>query len=336
MAKQTTKSSVLGKLGPKAKAAFDQAKTEEMVPDTGGRLPGGIEGGIAQLVTCKFDVFKKGDNKGQPYFIAAGIVKAPKEHNGIPLVGRRTSLSPIALCDTKNSAGKVTTLAEHVAEVLNYFKRLGVDTSDLEFDQWEDTAAELEATKPHFRFRTSEGAVQTSGPYKGKPARVFENWGEFCEYDDANDEDAVVDETATDDDGDDSDTDSASDAPTDLDLDALAKSGDKGNAKAQQTLKDAAAEVGIDADEYDTWADVVEAMRAAESGSEAETEEAEDEEEFVPELKNIYLYKRADGKKPTEHEVIAIAEEKGTCTVKDVATKKITKGVAYPELTVTE
>jgi len=332
---KTAKSSVLGKLSPKAKAAFDKAKTEEMVPDSGGRLPGGIGAGIAQLSKCGFALFKQGANQGKPYFMASGIVFSPTHAGDVPIKGLRTQLGPVALCDTKNGAGKVTTEAEHVAEVLNVFKRLGVDTSELEFSQWEETAAALEEEKPFFRFRTSEGKTQTSGPYKGKPPRVFENWGEVCEYDPEGG-DEVVDETASDDDAPaEDDTTEAGDE--EQDLDALAEAADAEDGDAQLALTELATPLGIDPESIDTWAEVVEAIRAAQEGGEDQEEEASDDgEEFVPEKSSIYKYKSAKQKKAAEWECIAVNEDNGTCSMKDVATKVIVKGVGFGELEVIE
>ena len=41
-------------------------KADETVLPGGGRLPDGIEGGVAQLEDCRFGVFKDGPNKGKP------------------------------------------------------------------------------------------------------------------------------------------------------------------------------------------------------------------------------------------------------------------------------
>ena len=72
MAKQKT-TSALGKLGLKGQKAFKKNRDKTVEYDTAGDLPEGIDGGVAQLVACHFGETKEGDNKGEPFFFAAGV-----------------------------------------------------------------------------------------------------------------------------------------------------------------------------------------------------------------------------------------------------------------------
>jgi len=106
MPAKVSKSPLMAKLGNKLAESFDKHKDDETRYGGGSDLPKGIEGGIAQLVDCKFDTYKTGDNKGEFFFYAAGIVKAPKEVGGVPIVGLRTQIGPEPLCDTPDRSRK--------------------------------------------------------------------------------------------------------------------------------------------------------------------------------------------------------------------------------------
>ena len=81
---------LMSKLGAKLKHAVETHKSDETKFAGGGaNLPAGIEMGIAQLVMCKIGQYEKGDNTGEYYFMAQGIVVSPKVHDGIPIEGLR-------------------------------------------------------------------------------------------------------------------------------------------------------------------------------------------------------------------------------------------------------
>jgi len=205
------------KLGAKVAAAHKANKDKP--PEAGNAtLPSGIEGGVAKLSMIKIDEYKTGDLKGQPYFMAQGIVRSPVSHDGRPCRGLHTKIGPIPLCDTPGKAK--ATFAEHYADMLNHLKLLGVDTAATDGDMTpEEVDAFLQASMEElvapenptfFTFRTWKGkkteivqrqgkwyAVQgtstKSGPYATKEEakkknpyadlepRVNEEWNGRCD-----------------------------------------------------------------------------------------------------------------------------------------------------------
>jgi hypothetical protein len=272
MPSKKSKSSLSAKLGSEGRSAYEAHKGDETrLTGGGGDLPPGIDSGIAQLVDCKFDLYKTGDNVGEFFFYAAGIVKQPKKVKDIPVEGLRTNIME-TMCVTEGR--KRESIEDHLDWVLNEFRKLGVDTTESSFDDLEDVAASLKEAQPHFRFRTWQGE-----PTKEYPnPRVNHDWRGVCEYeeDDSAAEDAVEDST----DG----------AEDESDLDTLAVAADGGDQEAQNKIMEAAEAVEVDSGGYDTWAAVVEAIGEAGSAKpapkkkskpapkKAEPEEEEEEE----------------------------------------------------------
>lgn len=189
MPAQVGKSGLLGKVGNAIREAHETHKADETVFSAGGDLPAGIEGGIAQLVDCKFDTYKKGDNTGQYYFYAAGVVVEPKvftdeKGNVIPVEGRRTSIME-PLCETPGRTRE--SIEEHYAWILNELRKLGLDTSGLEADGIEDAVEALRVSGPFFNFRTWKGPKAKTGPYKDQEPRVNHVWNGVTEYHGADD-----------------------------------------------------------------------------------------------------------------------------------------------------
>lgn len=174
MPAQTGKSKLMAKYGP----AIDQAVRNHGGDETEyGRidLPPGITNGVARLVECKFDTYKTGDNTGEFYFRAAGVVVEPTEveHKGqlIPVAGQQTSIM-VPVCQTKNQAGKVTTQEENVARILNEMRKLGADTNGAGVAEMEALADALKEAAPYFRFSTSQSPATPQFPNP----RIWENW----------------------------------------------------------------------------------------------------------------------------------------------------------------
>jgi len=178
MPAQRTTSGLLGKLGDRMREAHDAHKGDDVQYDKFGSLPGGIKNGIARLVMMKFGEFENGDNKGEPYFMAQGSVVEPESvldpatRLQIPVRGKLTKVGPIALCDTKSQAGKVTSFDEHYAEMLNELKKFGLDMSEIEPEDLEGTVTALVESGPYFRFSTRQSAPTLAYP----DPRVFETW----------------------------------------------------------------------------------------------------------------------------------------------------------------
>lgn len=355
MAGQVVKSVLAAKLGSKAAAAVKKHKNDETKLPGGGSLPDGIENGIAQLTECKVDVYKEGQQKGQPYFYAAGIVVAPEEHGGIPIKGLRTSIME-PLCDTPGR--KRATFDDHMAECLNQLRLLGYDTTQMESgEDFEAACAALKEIQPHFRFRTWKGKKETTGPYAGREPRVNEVWMGQVEYggdgttaDDATTDatagdDAVVDDTPADNDSAQGEANAAGD-DSGPDLDALVAKAEKKDKTARQELTDLALAAGVDQDAIDNaedWAAVAAMIREGGSGATAEEPKAE---EFVPEVGSVYYYTQTDPKtgkpltdpktkkpKRIEVEVTKVDKKGETATVKDLNTgKALPKPVAWSDL----
>ncbi len=363
---KTGKSGLVAKLGDKLRKAHEAHKTDETQMDTGGSLPGGIEGGIAKLVDCKFDTYKKGDNQGQYYFYAAGVVVAPKDHDGVPIEGLRTSIME-PLCDTPNKTR--ATVEDHLAWILNEMRKLGIDTADIGFDQLEETAEALKLAQPTFRFRTWKGKKKVKGEagynekYDGPNApgpRVNEVWSGAVNFE--------QDETDT---VEDSTTDAVEEAPaptppkagpkakggpkkaapdlSEMTLEELAELAGKEPAEpltgeAQKLLLEKAVEAGHDKDAAEgaeSWDAVIELINNPPAAEEAEAAEeaAAEEVEWVPAKEDIYLYKPVDPKtkkpaaKGVEVEVSAVDEKAQRVDLIKLDNRKITyKGVAWDKL----
>lgn len=168
--------SVLSKLGDKARKTFEESKKKE-VNYGNMELPEGLENAIARLVECKFGLVDKGDNKGKPFYYAAGIVEEPEEFvdekgNKHRVAGQRTSVT-ITIADSKNA-----TEDQAIEKVTNEFGKLGVDMTNVSLDDLETIAEGLAATKNdpnnriYFKFRTWKGAPSKEFP---KP-RVNHQW----------------------------------------------------------------------------------------------------------------------------------------------------------------
>ena len=300
MAKQTMKSGLVSKLGAKLSKAVETHKGDETKFSGGAELPAGIENGIAKLVLCKFGTYEKGDNKGEFYFMAQGVIVAPSKHEGIPIVGLRTQLGPEAICETPKASRK--TVDEHVAWVLNEMRKLGVDTSELGADDLESTAEALQSSDVHFRFRTWQGEATKEYPNP----RVNHQWGGAVDYapDEDSDSDDVVD-----------DTEEASDeveeveeeSSEETDFDALGEAADGDDEEAQATLTSLAEAAGLDptdAESYPDWATLAATLKEGVGEEEAEEEEEEEEEEVEEEA---------------EAEEEAEEEESGEASLEDLA-----------------
>lgn len=199
MAKSTRSSSSLAaSLGAAGQQAHEVAKGEETRYSAGGDCPPGVENGVAQLIECKFSQYKEGKMKDQWFFYAAGVVIAPRFAqddlgNTIKVEGLRTVIQE-PLCDTPDRTRK--TVNDHLSWIYNELRKLGVATSELEFDNLENIGEPLVAAAPTFAFRTWCGEVATEGPYKGKKPLTNHVWNGVIEHDGAATDD-VQDNTAT-------------------------------------------------------------------------------------------------------------------------------------------
>ena len=309
MPSQVTKSVLSGAIGSAVAKAVNKHKGDEVKYDTGGGLPDGIENGVARLTECKFGVYDKGDMKGKPYFMAAGIVMEPKVHNGVKVEGRRTSIiEPV--CDTPTRGRK--TVEEHVAWILNEMKKLGAGDAIEQFSgegtELEEIASAVKEAGPTFGFRTWKGQKQTTGAYAGKEPRVNEVWNGLVEepIPDASDT-GVVDQSSDDAPADsepaaepEPEPDAEAENADEPDLDDLAKKASRAknpDQDAQTKLKELALANGLDetaVDEAESWSAVVEMIRNAEDAP-AEEEPASDVA-AEPQKGDVFWYTPLDSK----------------------------------------
>ena len=344
MAKKTLKSNLLKKLGTAGKKAVAAHKSDEVVLSAGGDLPPGIDHGIAQLVDCKFDTYKKGDNKGEFFFRAAGIVLEPKTVGKITVSGLRTQIME-PLCDTPNRSRPG--LDDHVQWVLNELRKLGVDTTELNLDTLEEVAEALEEEQPTFAFRTWQGEPSEAFPNP----RVNHDWRGAVDYvedetteavedlteeveEEEEEEEVEVEEKTEEEENEEEEDEENEDEDEASDLNELAESADEGDEEAQGKLTDLAEEAGIDADSYVTWIDLSVALdeEADEKANEIVADDEDEEDIITPEKSEVYGYKPPRAKKAVECEVTAVFLKKETCNLKSLDDGKVFKSVPFAKL----
>lgn len=340
------KSGLMAQLGDEGRKAIAGHKNDETVFDIGGDLPAGIEGGTAQLVECKLDIYKKGENKGKLYFHASGIVVSPEEFEGMRITGKRTMIQE-PLCPTPNSQGRKE-VSEHMAWIMNQLRLLGVNTTKMADDgsDFEETLLALKAAQPHYLFRTWKGQKQTTGKYAGQEPRVNHVWCGLVDHQGLGQQDAATagiiseetvegsDETVTET--------TTDDAPTDLT--GLAAEADNNDVSAQEKLKAEALAVGIDnaaIESANSWAEVVEMIQSAGSPTEEEASEeavVEDETPFVPEQGTVYGYEMLNAKTKKKQvygcEVIKVFPKNSTVHLKNLTTNAVVAGADKKPLNV--
>lgn len=201
---QVQKSTLAKRLGAKLIEAHLKHKDAPVKVDGGGRLPEGIENGVARLQRMSFGAYKPGTKlAGKEYFMVEAIMVAPRFHTTkdgqkIKIEGARTQPKIIPLDDTPDAEGEKKTFADHYFDFQNMFKRFGVEPPETQDPQAVQNYYEA-ATKslcdgtnnPHFAIRTWKGQKQTVGKYKDKEPLIQESWGDVCEYHPTND--AVAD-----------------------------------------------------------------------------------------------------------------------------------------------
>lgn len=209
MPAQKTTSGLVGKLGQKLIAAHEAHKGDDTVYSGGSELPGGIRGGLAEIVDSKFGIYAAGTaHAGEYFYYAAAIVRSPDTHEGSQVSGLRTSIGPEPMCDTPEKTGDNAkkTLQDHVDWLLNEWRKLGIDTKGIKPDQYEAVAEGLKNSKKVTKFSTRAGSTteivqrggkwvvvqngkkdlgtyateamaKTAWPHAGKEAMIFHEWG---------------------------------------------------------------------------------------------------------------------------------------------------------------
>lgn len=276
----------------------------------GGSLPGNINGGIAKYSGGKIDLYKSGPNKDKPYMSLTGVVVKPDEYRGMQT---RLRIDLFTVKDVKGEVKK--TEEEQVARALNEMRKLGIDTSSLSVDDWEE-ALNLHAQEDvAFRFHTFQSAPTKQFP---KP-RVFENWDGRIESYTENGEDSEVEDYT----GDSDVTEAPSEEAEEQDWSALGEAADGGDVDAQNAIKEACEAAGIDCDNLDSWGEAAAALGA---GSEEGKEESQDEG-WVPQVGDELSYKPKGPGKPSDCVVTKVT--KNTLTLKRKSDNKMFTGVPY-------
>lgn len=355
MAKQQAKTGLLSSaLGTKAAQAFNNHKGEDTDYGQGGDCPAGIEGGVAQLTECKFDVHADGQFKGKVFFYAAGIVVAPKlADNGMVVEGLRT----YQMCPLYDTPQRQTrkTQDDHLGWILNELRKLGLETANMEIGDLEDAVAALKEQKPYFQFRTWKGepskqypnprtnhvwikALPDYVPEGGDPATAGVEETPAEEPDEQPDEPAPppAKKTATAGKGappKKTPPPAAEPADDEPDAAALAEAADGGDRAAAAKLKELAMGEGIEEDAIDNadnWTAVAELIAASNGGGEPADDEPA---EWVPVTKEVVSYKPKGAKKAIDCEVIMVNTEKQTVNLRSNVDKAVIKAVPFAEIT---
>lgn len=314
MAKHTSRSGFVAKFGRQGQDAFDAHKDDETVYGVGG-LPPGIEGGIAQLSNCKFDVYKSGDNQGEYYFYLEARVLQPKVFQTMSgsqnIEGGLVQLTE-PLCETPDRSRP--TFEDHVDFVLNELRKLGIETGETSFADLEAIVAALKEEQPCTRFRTWQGSATEQFPNP----RVNHVFLGHCAHPEEEPDD-VVDETGE------TPTD---EGPVEDDLAALGEAADGQDEEAENRLVELAEQYGIDPESLEKWADVAAAIEEVQSGPTSQ-EESEPKE---PEKGDVCNYKPPRARKSIECEVTAVFPGKQTCNLRSLDDQKSYRSVPWDKL----
>lgn len=197
-----------------------------------GRLPAGIENGIAQFNNWKLGTYATGPNKDQPYATGAGTCVFPLYHtDGTKTKGLPTYVSfPLCATGTPGTDG-FTSEEDNWKEFQNCLKGLlgpGDHTEAVMGDNLEATIQALNEARPYFRFRTwsygkdeiveanggfevwrkgrklsnsatypTEAALRAKHKYVGEEPRVNSDWGAQEDWTEEVDPAAGVEDSGT-------------------------------------------------------------------------------------------------------------------------------------------
>ena len=339
------KSVLAGKLGANAAKSIANHAADEAEFDLSGDVPAGISNGVAMLTECKFSTYEKGDNKGEPFFYAAGTVLEPKKFDGQRIEGMSVSIiEPIH--DTPTRSRK--TIDDHIQWVMNQLRIMGGETEGITTpEELEELATALKEEQPIFAFRTWSGEATKEYP-NPRVNNVFKGVIEDYDPEEAGD-DGVVDHTAekkaapkkqmkeeeTEEEEVEEETSTeVSDAPDAHELAMLGKAADEDNEDAQERILALAEDYGItdEVNETDTWTAGTDLLNDVinDSGEEAEPEE----EGTAPEKGLTGKYRPPRTKKDIEVECTAVAMGNQTCNVRGVSPpRKLFKAVAWDAVT---
>mgnify|MGYP007100050420 FL=1 len=314
-------------------------------------LPPGING-VCRLVSAEFVELpadtkqKRADGKsaaGEYQFKAQAVLVEPKVFEGMHVAGQQVWLFE-PFFDTKNKDGsKTTTQMEHIDEILNHMRKLGIDTKGADVSDLEEFAKALTEGKPYFKFSTSAGKATAAYPNP----RVWQNWNGIIE--DYQPEDASAEETVDNTGGGEADPDVPKEPDTDdtttgsddaVDLDELVRMASDNDTDAQERLTQMATEAGASEEDIGNAADW-EAVRALIEPATDDGDGVEETvEEFVPVKGNVCNYSPPDPKdktgkkrlKQANCKIESVNTKAKTADLKNLSSKALYKGVAWGEL----
>jgi hypothetical protein len=351
MAKQVATNGLAGKLGNKLDQAVEAHKNDEVKLPGGGSLPEGIENGIARLVDCRFSQYKEGDNKGEWFFLAAGVMVEPKYLGNIPIEGMRTQIME-PIMETPNRSRK--TVEEHIAWVMNEMRKLGMDTTNLSGDQLEAAAEALKEAQPYFMLRTWKGEATEQFPNP----RVNETWVKAIDNYEPKVSDDVVDNSGP---SQYAPKDETKPAPAtkpatttakaatkpkaapatapkveEPSLAQLGEDADGGDVEAATKLAELAKPLGVDTDAYATWTEVAELLMAQGEGDDGSSDDGSAAtgagDVQPPKVGEVYYYVPEGEDKPVEVEVTAVFDGKKAANIRNLTTKELYRGKPWTEL----
>ncbi len=269
-------------------------------------LPGGIRNGIAQLISVSIQDIKTGDNAGKAMCRMVGVIVSPKSvvDKGNIVIVKGEQTSQMFNLFEKRSNKEVITLEDQIGKILNEFRKLGYDTAENIDKDLIEMADDLVEMAPFFKFSTdeTEETLNPDGSVKFK-SRVFENWNGCKGLEDYSPEDTgdMVDNTAPPPVAKSTDKNGKAPAPTkapepddtfdlDQDLDSLAVRADsKNEEKAMGLLTEFARNAGIKEatiKAVDSWADLVDMIRAAGDKGEPSGPAFDEGDEVMVQLKD--------------------------------------------------
>lgn len=314
-------------------------------------LPGGIHGGVAQLVEAKLGVYKSGPNQGKDFLYLAGVVVAPKtateviktldgkqvkvvSAKEIVIEGQRTALT-LPLCDVKKQDGTITPGEDNVERALNEVRKVGGDTENLEGkEDLEELLSALKEASPYFRFSTSQADPTPAYPNP----RVWENWHgvKGLESYVPEESNGVMDRTPeVQKEGSGNGSEEGGEEGGEEDLNDLARRAEEQDLGAANRLETLGVQSGLTNKQIIAardWMEVVDLIREKQMKDvEQEQEESgeREEEDDSPKKGDVYLYHPIDpktkkpAKKAVECEIVSINPKAQTAELKSLDNPRV-------------
>lgn len=286
-----------------AKKGLNKASAKHNADETnfggGGEFSANVSG-VCQVVDAKFGEYKPGTAMaGEPYLMIRVVGHTPDSESG------KSTNVMVPLCDDPKSYSQPKTFDENVAVGLNELRKCGATTEGVEsVDDWQALMDGLVETKPFVRYHTYETKPRDK---KQKPRVKFQIDRPAEDYvSDGDPGSAIQDETG------------GGSTESEVDWDEVATNAEGGDVDAQQQLKDACTEIGVDADELATWQEAADKIKEGGSGEGGDSEQAAEEpdEPAIPEKDETVKFKPPGARKSVEATITAVFEGKKTVNLK--------------------